>query len=194
MLGGSLKIGESENVFNGGATSACRMDARRPRLDPARCIGLRSHPPESSDCGVDIWTGGEICWVEFREPEGWQDAFPTGAATSKLGIKWRLRLDWGLFYPPFLNGCADLLVARNISHGCLAHAATQPGRQFGKVVRGMVLNMLLPLACPPIIWAGSGLFISQKDEIRTTSGVPSDPSYLVDEVPPWGNPNSELWS
>jgi len=52
--------------------------------------------------------------------------------------------------------------------------------------------MLLPLACPPIIWAGSGLFISQKDEIRTTSGVPSDPSYLVGEVPPWGNPNSTV--
>jgi len=91
-----------------------------------------------------------------------------------------------------LNGCADLLVARNVCHSCLARPATQPGRQFGKVVQGMVLNMLLPLACPPIIWAGSGLFISQKDEIRTTSGVPSDPSYLVGEVLPWGNPNSTV--
>jgi len=52
--------------------------------------------------------------------------------------------------------------------------------------------MLLPLACPPIIWAGSGLFVTQKDEIRTTSGVPSDPSYLVGEVLPWGNPNSTV--
>jgi len=134
LLGESLKIGEWENVFNGGATNAYRMDARQPRLDPARCIGLRSHSPESSDCGVDIWTGGEICWVEFWEPEGWQDVFPTGAATSKLGIKWRLRLDRRLFYPPFLNGCTDLLVARNICHSCLARTATQPGRQFDKVV------------------------------------------------------------
>jgi len=79
--------------------------------------------------------------------------------------------------------------------GCLARPATQPASLFGKeVVQGMVLNMLLPLARPPIEWAGSGLVISQKDEIRTTSGVPSDPSYLVGEVPPWGNPNSKLWS
>ena len=101
MLGGSLRIVEWENVFNGRAASACRMDARWPRLDPARCIGLRSHPPKSSDCGVDIWTGGEIHWVEFRELERWQDVFLTGAATSKLGMKWRLWLDWGLFYYPF---------------------------------------------------------------------------------------------
>jgi len=118
--------------------------------------------------------------------------FPNGAATSNLGIKWRIWLDWRLFYPPFLNCCADLLVARNICHGCLARPATQAGRQFGKVVQGMVLNMLLSLACPPIIWAGSGLFISQKDEIRTTSGVLSDPSYLVGEVLPGGNPNSTV--
>jgi len=118
--------------------------------------------------------------------------FPTRAATSNLGIKWSIPLDWGLFYTPFLNGCADLLVARNVCHSCLAHPATQPGRQFGKVVQGMVLNMLLPLACPPIVWARSGLFISQKDEIRTTSSVPSDPSYLVGEVLSWGNPNSTV--
>jgi len=78
--------------------------------------------------------------------------------------------------------------------GCLARPTTQPARQFGKVVQGMVPNMLLPLACPPIEWAGTGLVISQKDEIRTTSGVPSDPSYLVGEVLPWGNSNSKLWS
>ena len=79
--------------------------------------------------------------------------------------------------------------------GCLAHPATRPVRLFGKeVVQGMVLNILLPLACPPIEWAGSDLVISQKDEIRTTSGVPSDPSYLVGEVAPWGNLNSKLWS
>ena len=76
--------------------------------------------------------------------------------------------------------------------GLLARLATQPARQFGKVIQGMVLNMLLPLACPPIEWAGTGLVIFQKDEIRTTSGVLSDPSYLVGKVLPWGNPNSKL--
>jgi len=63
-VGGSLKIVKWENVFNGGATSTCRMDARQPRLDSARCIGLRSHRPGSSDCSVDVWRGGEIWWAE----------------------------------------------------------------------------------------------------------------------------------
>jgi len=43
--------------------------------------------------------------------------FPTGAVTNTLGIKWRILLDWGLFYPLFLNDCADLLAARNLCYG-----------------------------------------------------------------------------
>jgi len=90
--------------------------------------------------------------------------------------------------------CAVLSVIDSL--GC-RFACTMPMKGFVVfhfLAQGMVLNMLLPLACPAIEWAGSGLVISQKDEIRTTSGVPSDPSYLVGEVLPWGNPNSKLWS
>jgi len=54
--------------------------------------------------------------AEFRKSEKWLDVFPNGAATSNLGIKWRIPLDWALFYPPFLKDCADLLVARNVCY------------------------------------------------------------------------------
>jgi len=40
------------------------MDERRPQLDSARRIGLRSNCPGSSDCSVDVWRGGEICWAK----------------------------------------------------------------------------------------------------------------------------------
>jgi len=46
-----------------------RMDEQRLRLDSARRIGLRSHRPGSSDCSVDVWRGGKICWAEFRKSE-----------------------------------------------------------------------------------------------------------------------------
>jgi len=46
VWGGIPKIGKGENVFNGGATTGCRMDKRRPRLDSARQRGLMSHPHE----------------------------------------------------------------------------------------------------------------------------------------------------
>ena len=72
--------------------------------------------------------------------------------------------------------------------GCLVQQLSQPGGLAKKIVQGMVLNMLLPLARPPIEWAGSGLVISQKDEIRTTSGVPSDPSYLCWQGTALGKP------
>jgi len=52
-----------------------------------------------------------------RKSENQQDVFSNGAATSNLGIKWRILLDWGLFYPPFSNDCADLLAARNVCYG-----------------------------------------------------------------------------
>jgi len=35
-----------------------RMDKRRPQLDSARRIGLRSYPHESSDCSFDGLYGG----------------------------------------------------------------------------------------------------------------------------------------
>jgi len=57
-----------ENVFNGGATSGC-MDERSPQLDSAHRISLRSHPPRSSDCSVDVSTGDEICLAEFQKPK-----------------------------------------------------------------------------------------------------------------------------
>jgi len=69
LLGGIPKIGKWENVFNGGATTSGRMAERRPRLDSAHRIALRSHPPGSPDCSVDVSTGGEICWAEFRKSE-----------------------------------------------------------------------------------------------------------------------------
>jgi len=50
-----------ENVFNGGATTCCHMDKRGPALDSARQIDLGSTPHESSDCSVDVSTGGEVC-------------------------------------------------------------------------------------------------------------------------------------
>ena len=43
--------------------------------------------------------------------------FPTGVATSNFGIKRRIPLDWGLFYPLFFNDCADLLAARYLCYG-----------------------------------------------------------------------------
>ena len=143
-----------------------------------------------------VWMSGCHRWIQhinqvqkaslMNQKSGrQQDVFRNGVTTSKLGIKWMIPLDWGLFYPPFLNDCADLLqeISTTARQSCLVCPATQPRRLFSQeVVQGIVLNMLLPLACPPIIWAGSSLFISQKDEIRTTSGVPSDPSYLVGEV------------
>jgi len=58
-----------ENVFNGGATTSGCMDERRPQLDSVPQISLRSHLPGCSDCSVDVSTGGEICWVEFRKPK-----------------------------------------------------------------------------------------------------------------------------
>jgi len=61
VLGGSPKIRKWENVFNGGATTSGRMDKRRPRMDSACRIGLRSHPHESSDCRVDGLYGGQSC-------------------------------------------------------------------------------------------------------------------------------------
>jgi len=53
------------------------MDKRRPQLDSARRIGLSSHPHESSDCSVDVSTGGEICWAEFRKsaPGEWRSDY-----------------------------------------------------------------------------------------------------------------------
>jgi len=91
--------------------------------------------------------------------------FPNGAATGNLGIKWRISLDWGLFYPPILNDCADLLRDMSATEGLLARPATQPARRFDKVVQGMVLNMLLPLACPPIEmgWNRSGHLSERRD-------------------------------
>ena len=65
MLGGILKIGKWENVFNGGATTGGRMDKQKPRLDSARQIGLRRVPHEVLRVVVDAPTGGEICRAEF---------------------------------------------------------------------------------------------------------------------------------
>jgi len=66
-LGRNSENRNPENVFNGGGTTGGHMDKRRPQLDSARRIGLRSYPHESSDCSVDVSTGGEICWAEFRK-------------------------------------------------------------------------------------------------------------------------------
>jgi len=55
--------------------------------------------------------------AEFRKSERYQDAVPNRAATSNLEIKWRIPLDLALFYSPFLNDCADLLVVRNVCYG-----------------------------------------------------------------------------
>ena len=60
-VGRNSEIGNGENVFNGGATTGGRMDKRRPQVDSARQIGLRSQPRESSDCSVDDLYGGQSC-------------------------------------------------------------------------------------------------------------------------------------
>jgi len=69
LLGRIPKIEKWENVFNGGATTSGRMNERRPQLGSARRIALRSQPLESPDCSVDVSTGSEICWAEFRKSE-----------------------------------------------------------------------------------------------------------------------------
>jgi len=81
------------NVFNGGATTSGRMAKQRPQLDSACRIGLRSHPPESSDYSVDVSTGGEICWAEFRKSEKQENVFNGRATTSGHIDKQRPQLD-----------------------------------------------------------------------------------------------------
>ena len=106
-----------ENVFNGRATTSGHMDKWRPQLDSVRQIGLRCMSHECSDCSVDVPTSGEVCWAKIRNQKGSGDVFPNGATTGNLGIKWRIPLDWPLFYPPILNDYADLLVVRNVCYG-----------------------------------------------------------------------------
>jgi len=92
----SAKIRKSEmweNVFNGGATTSGCMDKWRPQLDSARQIGIGSTPHKSSDCGVDVLTGGEVCWAKIRKSEMWENVFNGRATTSGCMYERMLRLD-----------------------------------------------------------------------------------------------------
>jgi len=68
-------------------TSSC-MDERRPQLDSTHRIALRGHPP---DCSVDVSTGGEICWAEFRKSESGR--MFSRASDNQLSYEWRPQLD-----------------------------------------------------------------------------------------------------
>ena len=45
------------------------MGERGLQLDSVDRIGPMSYPHESSDCSIDVSTGGEISWMEFRKLE-----------------------------------------------------------------------------------------------------------------------------
>jgi len=69
------------------------MDKWGPQLDSARRIGLESTPHESSDCSVDVSTGGEVYWAKIRKSEMWENVFNGGATPSGRVDKQRLQLD-----------------------------------------------------------------------------------------------------
>jgi len=69
------------------------MDKRRPRLDSARRIGLRSYPHESSDCRVDGLYRGQSCRGGIPKIRKWENVFNGGATTSGCIDQWRPQLD-----------------------------------------------------------------------------------------------------
>ena len=66
---------ESENVFNGGATTSGHMDKLRLRLDSGRRLCLGSMPHESSDCSVDGLYGDKVVGAELRKSEKERECF-----------------------------------------------------------------------------------------------------------------------
>ena len=64
-----------DNVFNGGVTTSGRLDKRRPQVDSAHRIGLRSQPCESSDCSVDGLYGGQSCRDGILKIRKWENVF-----------------------------------------------------------------------------------------------------------------------
>jgi len=93
LLGGIPIIGKWENVFNGSATTSGRIEKRRLRLDSGHQIRPRCIPHEVLTVVVDVSTGGEICWAEFRKSGKWENVFNGGASTSGCMDKQRPQVD-----------------------------------------------------------------------------------------------------
>jgi len=94
VVGAEFRKSEKwENVFNGGATTRCRMDKQGLQLDSPRRIGLGSTPHESSDCRVDGLYGDKVVGAEFQKSEKWENVFNGGATTSGRMDKRRPQLD-----------------------------------------------------------------------------------------------------
>jgi len=69
LWGGITKVGKWENVFNGGTTTGGHMDKRRPRLDSARQIGLKSPLTNLLTIVLMVFMGDKLVGAEFRKSE-----------------------------------------------------------------------------------------------------------------------------
>jgi len=69
------------------------MDKRRPQLDSACQIRLRSHSREFSDCSFDGLYGGKTCWGGIPRTGTEGNVFNGGATTSSRKDQRTPRLD-----------------------------------------------------------------------------------------------------